>query len=97
MKAISKEKVIEALKNVIDPELHVDVHTLGLIYNIETKDEEVVITMTLTTPFCPYGPILLEEVKRNVRAKTKAKKVEVNLTFEPLWTPPDDLRAMLGM
>ena len=94
---ISKEEVVEALKQVYDPELQLDVWTLGLIYEIIPSEEKVEIKMTLTTPFCPYGPMLTEEVENKIRKETGAKEVLIELVFEPPWQPTDELKAMLGV
>ncbi len=94
---VTKEKVIEALKQSFDPELMIDIYTLGLIYKITVKKDDVMILMTLTTPLCPYGPMLIEDVKAKVKSIAKAKKVEVEVTFDPPWKPPDEIKMMLGL
>ena len=94
---VSREDIIEALKDVVDPELHIDVWTLELIYGLEIKDERVVITMTFTTPLCPYGPMLVEDVKDKIRTIDDVKQVDVIITFDPPWKPSDDLKEMLGV
>lgn len=95
--AITKEQIEEVLKTCQDPEIHVDVLTLGLIYKIEIKNNNVEIVMTLTTPFCPYGPMLIEEVKAKVKQLKGVKDVEVHITFDPPWKPSEDIKAMLGL
>jgi metal-sulfur cluster biosynthetic enzyme len=62
-KNMNKEKINEALKTIIDPELFIDIITLGLVYDIEENNGDIKITMTLTSPMCPYGPELLENIK----------------------------------
>ena len=59
----SKEDVIEMLKKVEDPELGLDIWTLGLVYLIDIKESHLKITMTFTSPMCPYGPMLLDMVR----------------------------------
>ena len=93
---VTKELVIEALKTVNDPEIMLDVWTLGLIYDIKIKEGKVHILMTLTTPMCPYGPMLLEMVEESVKSIKGVTKVELELTFEPLWQPSAELREMMG-
>lgn len=93
----TKDQVIEALKKSFDPELMIDVYSLGLIYDIKTKGDSVKIKMTLTTPLCPYGPMLIEDVKAKVKDIAKAKKVDVEVTFDPPWKPSDEIRMMLGL
>jgi metal-sulfur cluster biosynthetic enzyme len=96
-----KEEIREALQDVYDPELYVDVITLGLIYDIEPKDEGAVdIEMTFTFPGCPYGPELVEQVEDAILDVEDVDEVEVDVTFEPRWTPDqidDDVRAAIGM
>ncbi len=84
---VSEQEVKEALKEVIDPELNVNIVDLGLVYEIEVKDDEVDILMTLTTPGCPFGSIFDEMVRQEVGAIQGINRVEVDLTFEPSWTP----------
>lgn len=92
----TKEQVIEVLKKCEDPELGIDVWTLGLIYNIDLENERVKITMTFTTPTCPYGPIILENVKEELE-KLGLKEIEVELTFDPPWQPSEETKEMLGV
>ncbi len=94
---IKKEEVIEALKKVVDPELNIDIWTLKLIYNIDIKKDDVSIKMTFTSPFCPYGPMLLEDVKQKVKAIKAVKKVDIEVVFDPPWQPPDELKTMYGV
>ena len=94
---LTKEHIIETLKQVYDPEIQVDVWTMGLIYDIKVQDKKVHIIMTLTTPMCPYGPMLLEEVKARIKEDTGAEEVQIDITFEPPWQPSQELRMMLGV
>ena len=95
---LTKDKVIEVLKTIHDPEIHVDIWTMGLIYNIEIKtDYEVVVTMTYTTPFCPWGPQLNQEIIDTLKYKLGVKKTEVIITFDPPYQLPPELRATLGI
>ncbi|MFO7169865.1 MAG: metal-sulfur cluster assembly factor [Chloroflexota bacterium] len=90
---ITEEMVRSALKNVYDPEIGLDIVNLGLVYGIDIQDEgrKVVIDMTFTTPACPAGPALLEQVKREVMALNTVYKnledVQVNLVWTPFWNP----------
>ncbi len=94
---ITEVQVREALKGVEDPELHMDIITLELVYGIKIEGGKVQVTMTLTSPGCPYGPFLLELVKSAVRKIPHVEHVEVVLTFEPLWQPSDELKGMMGL
>lgn len=93
---ITREQIIEALKTVKDPEVHIDVWTMGLIYNLEIKDDAVDILMTYTTPFCPWGPDLQENIKSVVQ-DLGAKTVNIEITFDPPYKMPEALRATLGI
>lgn len=93
----TKEQVTEVLKQVHDPEIQMDVWTLGLIYEVDVKEDVVNILMTFTTPTCPYGPMLLEEIKMRVKEEAGAKEVNIEITFDPPWKPSEELRAMLGV
>jgi metal-sulfur cluster biosynthetic enzyme len=83
---ITKKKIIEALKEVVDPELGINVIDLGLIYDIKIEDENVFIKMTLTSPFCPMSQFLASEVENKIK-ELGAKNVKVQLVFEPPWSP----------
>ena len=86
--AIDKNKIIEALKTVFDPEIPVNVYDLGLIYEINVNEsDEVKIVMTLTAPGCPLAEQLPEQVRQAVAAVEGVKSVWVELTFDPVWTP----------
>jgi len=93
---ITKEKVIEKLKEVKDPELNIDIYTLGLIYDIQIDEEGVAILMTLTTPFCPYGNEIVESVEEKLK-ELNALSVRVDITFDPPWEASRELRDMLGL
>jgi FeS assembly SUF system protein len=84
---VSEDEVREALKDVIDPELDVNIVDLGLIYEIEVEEDEVDILMTLTTPGCPLSGVFDEMVRQEVGAVEGVNRVDVELTFEPSWTP----------
>tara|TARA_Y100000034_G_C6858633_1_gene390511 strand:- start:538 stop:915 length:378 start_codon:yes stop_codon:yes gene_type:complete len=88
------KKIIATLKTIKDPEIDMDIWNLGLIYDINVKDK-LEILMTFTSPTCPYGPIILNEVKE----KLKELKYETNieLTFNPFWQASEEVKEMLGM
>ncbi len=95
----TKDEVIEILKTIEDPELFLDIWFLGLIYAIDINQEEhkVTIDMTFTTPMCPAGPMMIEQVKDQVGLLPDIDEVEVKIVFDPPWQPSDDVKAMLGM
>jgi len=81
------EDVREALTNVIDPELGLDFVELGLVYDIEVENDEVYITFTLTSPGCPIGPQVTEQMKEYVSEVPGVSKVYPKMVFSPPWTP----------
>ena len=86
----TKEAIIEAPRPVQDPEIRIGVVDLGLIYDADVSDEgEVVIKMTLTTPACPYGEMLLSQVHRAAEEMDGVTKVQVVLVWEPVWNPEE--------
>lgn len=93
----TKEQVIQKLKKVQDPELGLDVWTLGLIYTIDFDKTKVLIKMTLTSPMCPYGPAMISDVQQRVKELKGVKDVKVEITFNPPWKPSDDVRELLGV
>ena len=81
-----KEKIIENIKKVFDPEIPVNIYDLGLIYDIKIDDGNVEVIMTLTSPFCPVAGSLPKEVAARVSEVEGVKKANVELVFEPPWT-----------
>ena len=93
------EEVQEVLRDVIDPELGLDFVELGLIYDIEIEDGSVKITFTLTTPACPIGPQVSEQIEEYVSELDGVELVEPVMTFSPPWTPErmsEDAKFALG-
>ena len=85
-----EEKIIEKLKTVYDPEFPlVDMYTLGLIYDIELKDEDKIcdVTMTFTTPTCPMADMIMELVKNAILDVIPEWEVNIIVSFEPMWNP----------
>ena len=83
-----EDLVIEKLSTVYDPEVPVNIWELGLVYGIEfPKQNEVIVTMTLTAPGCPIADKIVQEVHDVVLTLDGIDEVTVNLTFEPAWTP----------
>ena len=81
------DDVEEALTNVIDPELGLDFVELGLIYDIEIDDGEVFVSFTLTSPGCPIGPQVSEQIEEFVGELEGVTGVYPKMTFTPAWTP----------
>jgi FeS assembly SUF system protein len=95
-----KEEVLEALKNCYDPEIPFNIVDLGLIYDLKIENGIVKIKMTLTTPFCPVGPLVIEQVRQEVMKVKGVKDVEVELVWEPRWTPDrmsEEAKLALGL
>jgi metal-sulfur cluster biosynthetic enzyme len=93
------EDVQEALTNVIDPELGLDFMELGLVYEVEVEDEEVFITFTLTSPGCPIGPQVSEQMEEYVAELDGVSRVYPKMVFTPPWTPEmmsEDAKFALG-
>ena len=85
---MTKEDIIDILKTVYDPEVPIlDIYNMGLIYDVSVKDNNVDILMTLTTPACPMGDMILEMVKNAITQKYPDANVNIDLTFEPTWSP----------
>ena len=88
---ISEEKVREALTQVIDPELFINVIDLGLIYLVELQEagdkSDVKVEMTMTSPACPAGPQLIAQAKTAIGALEGAGNVEIKIVMIPPWTP----------
>lgn len=95
--SISKDEVINALKTVYDPDIGLDIYFLGLVYNIEINEGNVVITMTFTTPMCPMAPYMIQNVKDTVGNVEGVESVDVNVTFEPAWEPSQELKEYMGL
>ena len=99
MSAPTVDDVMDALSNVIDPELGLDFVELGLIYGVEVDDGNVRVTFTLTTPGCPIGPQVSEQIEEFVSDLDDVNAVQSTLTFEPAWSPElmsDDAKFALG-
>jgi metal-sulfur cluster biosynthetic enzyme len=85
--AVTAERVTEALRSVLDPELSLSVVDLGLIYGVGIEGRTVRITMTLTAPGCPLHAVMTDWVQRVVLGIPGVEHVDVSLTFDPPWTP----------
>jgi len=102
---VSEDRVREELKQVIDPELFVNIVDLGLIYEVTLEQTEegstnVSIDMTLTSPMCPAGPQLIANSKQVLEALEETGEIEVRIVLDPAWSPDrmtDDARDQLGI
>jgi metal-sulfur cluster biosynthetic enzyme len=96
---LTPDAVREVLRKVKDPELDLNIMDLGLVYDVEIEDGMVHVSMTLTSPGCPAGPMITNDVYREVRALEGVKDVDVEIVWEPYWTPEriePKIRAMMG-
>ncbi|HEY0798856.1 MAG TPA: metal-sulfur cluster assembly factor [Candidatus Baltobacteraceae bacterium] len=98
------DQVREALAEVQDPELHMGIVDLGLVYGVDVEGEngqDVIVTMTLTSPMCPVGPMFKASVHDKVASLEGVKNVKVEITFMPPWDPremaSDDAKLALGI
>jgi metal-sulfur cluster biosynthetic enzyme len=100
---LTKDIVTEALRNVVDPEIQLSVTDLGLVYDVDISNdgESVTVRMTLTTPYCPYGPALISDVKRVLSELPGVKQAEVIIVWDPPWDPKtmvsDEIKDKLGI
>jgi len=102
MPAPTEEQIIDALKPVQDPEIRIGIVDLGLVYGAEvTEDGKVKINMTLTTPACPYGEMLLEQAHMAAQQVEGVTQVEIALVWDPPWDPKemasDQAKDILGI
>ena len=98
---ITKEKIYSQLKKVNDPELHINIVDLGLIYDVGVKEKGVVkILMTLTFPGCPLGAVINKEINEKISGIKGVEKVDLKITFDPPWDftkVSEDAKAQLGI
>lgn len=84
---VEKKQVMNALKKCYDPEIPVNVVDLGIIYSVGISKGDVDIKMTLTSPGCPMGSFMMDDIKKKVSSIRGVKKVNINLVFDPPWSP----------
>lgn len=93
-------ELIETLKQVIDPELMVNIVDLGLIYSVNQTDRKVDVEMTLTSPACPAGPQIVQQAKMALERLDDVDEAAIRITLSPPWTPDrmtDEAKDMLGI
>ena len=96
----TKEDVREALRQVEDPELGMDIVDLGLLYDVDISGPQVKVTYSLTSMGCPAGPLIEQDIARVVQDLPDVEAVDMELTFDPPWTPDkmsDDAKFILGI
>ena len=98
--AVTEKDVKKALRGVKDPELNLDLVVLGLVYDVEVQGTKVDVTMSLTSPMCPVAGQIVEDAKNAVLGVEGVEEADVQLTFDPPWTPERIsplIRASLGL
>ena len=96
---VTREQVLEALKEVLDPELGVNIVDLGLVYDVSISEDTVHITYTLTTMGCPIGPMIEAQMQELLSGVEGVDKVEAEMVLRPPWTPEmmsEEAKAALG-
>lgn len=97
---VDQDTILSALKSVKDPEIGIDIVNLGLVYTVQSRENEVDVEMTLTSPACPAGPEILRNAVSALEALEGVTKANVRLVMSPPWTPDrmsDEARDELGM
>jgi metal-sulfur cluster biosynthetic enzyme len=95
----TRDEVLEVLRQVEDPELGMDVVDLGLVYEVDVEDAKAKVLYSLTSMGCPAGPLIAQDIEGAVRQVEGIEDVELELTFDPPWTPDrmsDDAKFILG-
>jgi metal-sulfur cluster biosynthetic enzyme len=95
----TREEVLEVLRQVEDPELGMDIVDLGLVYEVGVEDSTAKIIYSLTSMGCPAGPLIAQDIDSTARQVEGIEDVELELTFDPPWTPDkmsDDAKFILG-
>ncbi len=97
----TKEEILEALRDVLDPEMRLSVVDLGLIYEIGIMNKIVNVIMTLTSPACPYGQTLVDEIRYTIKKLDGVEKADVEVVYDPPWNPEqmasDAAKDVLGI
>ncbi len=97
---VTREQVLEALRDVYDPEIPVNVVDLGLVYGLDVKDGNVSVKMTLTFPGCGMGPYIAQQAEWRIAELEGVEDVQVELVFDPPWTPDmisEEGKKLLGL
>ena len=97
---LNEELARNALRQVKDPELDLNIIDLGLVYGIDVEDGDLRVTMTLTSPGCPAGPMITNDAYRVLRGLEGVKDVNIDIVWEPYWTPEridPKVRALMGL
>jgi len=96
---LTGDAVRQTLRTVKDPELNLNIIDLGLVYDVDVEDGTVHIQMTLTSPGCPAGPQIMNDIHKTLGAMDGVQDVDIEIVWEPYWTPEKiepKIRAMMG-
>ena len=95
------DELMEKLREVNDPEINLSIVDLGLVYDVQFEDGDVLVTMTLTSPGCPLGPVIRGEAYAKLREVPGVKDVDVQIVWSPPWDPrtmaSEDVKMQLGI
>ena len=97
---VTRQAVIDIMKNVYDPEIPVNVVDLGLVYGVQVDEGDVHVLMTLTAPGCGMGPMIAQQAEWAISELEGVEDVEVEMTFDPPWNPDlisEDGKKLLGI
>ncbi len=95
-----KEAIYQALKQIYDPEVGINIVDMGLIYDLTLEDTKVGVTMTLTSPGCPAGPLILTQVEERLKELEGVEEVDINVVWSPPWSPDrlsEEAKDQLGI
>ena len=93
----TRDDAVEVLKKIVDPELMIDIWTLGLIYEVLVKEKDAIfIKMTFTTPLCPYAPELVAQIRAGL-TNIGFTDIEMAYSFDPPWEPSEEVKMLLGI
>lgn len=84
---VNEERARAALTKVMDPEIGINIVDLGLVYDIAVSEDRIAVTMTLTSPTCPMGDLILDEVEAALKCLAPAAEIDLEVVWEPPWSP----------
>lgn len=96
---LNETAVLEALRQVIDPEIGINIVDLGLVYGVRILPDEIEIELTMTTPACPLGDLIMDDVRRTLKQGAPGRRINIRLVWTPIWGPErmsDAAKAKLG-
>ena len=97
---LTKELVYQKLKEILDPELYINIVDLGLIYDVKVENKEVFVLATLTTPACPFGLVIEKRIREKIEKIKGVGNVDLKFTFDPPWDfskASEETRSQLGV